>query len=542
MFELIWFRLYFVGKKVGDLMASSSRITPSSPRLASLLSDVERGNIKIPVFQRQYIWTDEQIISLLDSIYRGYPVGSLLLWSTKEELKHERDVGGFSLPETPEDYPVNYILDGQQRLTTLYGVFHSDENTADAELADRFNVCYLPDEDIFIHHLSSGGKAKIHLNSILDTTRLLTELPKFNDEQKAKIAKLTESFKDYEFPIVTIKERSNKEVCSIFQRINSSGTPLSNLELLTAWTWSDQFDLRSEISGLLELLAEKGYEQIDQSLLMRMLASLTCNSIDSDELVDVDPKMLVDGVQRLKKAAMSAVDFLEGQLKVKNVVFLPFPIMLIPIVNFYALINRPTAAQLTQLRKWFWQCALTLRYKAGTNRLVLEDISKIRKISEGYYPFDGSYPSVKSDLFDSTWRINSTAAKAALCLMAQLRPRSFLTGSEVDLGTVLSAYNSRQFHHIYPKAHLAVKGVSFHEANVISNICFLSASENNLISDKDPVEYFKDIPQLHRGEIFAAALIPEEGVDGALSFKHFLELRTKRLIAVGQRLIESGHV
>ena len=93
-----------------------------------------------------------------------------------------------------------------------------------------------------------------------------------------------------------------------------------------------------------------------------------------------------------------------------------------------------------------------------------------------------------------------------------------------------------------PKAHLAVKGVSFHEANVISNICFLSASENNLISDKDPVEYFKDIPQLHRGEIFAAALIPEEGVDGALSFTPFLELRTKRLIAVGQRLIDSGHV
>src|SRR5690606_4975733 len=122
-----------------------------------------------------------------------------------------------------------------------------------------------------------------------------------------------------EFPIVTIKERSNKEVCSIFQRINSSGTPLSNLELLTAWTWSDQFDLRSEISGLLELLADKGYEQIDQPLLMRMLASLTCNSIDSNELVDVDPVTLVDGVQRLKVAVMAAVDFLEGQLKVKNI-------------------------------------------------------------------------------------------------------------------------------------------------------------------------------------------------------------------------------
>lgn len=451
-------------------------------------------------------------------------------------------MGGFSLPETPEDYPVNYILDGQQRLTTLYGVFHSDENTADTELADRFNICYLPDDDILTHHLGAGGKPKIHLNSILDTTRLLAALPNFNDVQKAKIAKLTESFKDYEFPIVTIKERTNKEVCSIFQRINSSGTPLSNLELLTAWTWSDQFDLRREISDLIELLAGKGYEQIDQPLLMRMLASLTCNTIDSDELVDVDPKILVDGVQRLKKATLSAVDFLEGQLKVKNIIFLPFPIMLIPIVSFYALVDRPSAGQLTQLRKWFWQCSLTLRYKAGTNRLVLEDLIKIKKISEGESPFDAAHPPVKSDLFDSTWRINSTAAKASLCLMAQLRPRSFLTGSEVDLGTVLSAYNARQFHHIYPKAHLAAKGVLFHEANVISNICFLSASENNSISDKDPAEYFNNIPTEHKKDIFAAALIPEEATKGTLPFQEFVELRTKKLLEVGQKLIESGHV
>ena len=123
---------------------STHKITPSNPRLAALLSDVSRGNIKIPVFQREYVWTDEQIMSLLDSIYRGYPVGSLLLWSTKESLNHERNVGGFELPLTPEDYPVNYVLDGQQRLTTLYGVFNSDSKTADPELADRFDVAFVP--------------------------------------------------------------------------------------------------------------------------------------------------------------------------------------------------------------------------------------------------------------------------------------------------------------------------------------------------------------------------------------------------------------
>src|SRR5579863_3937299 len=123
-------------------MAGTNKITPTSPRMASLLADVTKGNIKIPVFQREYVWNDEQIMSLLDSIYMGYPVGSILLWSTKVALRHERNVGGFKLPATPEDYPVNYVLDGQQRLTTLYGVFHSDADTELPELAERFSVCF----------------------------------------------------------------------------------------------------------------------------------------------------------------------------------------------------------------------------------------------------------------------------------------------------------------------------------------------------------------------------------------------------------------
>lgn len=523
-------------------MAATTKITPSSPRLASLLSDVERGNIKIPVFQRQYIWTDEQIISLLDSIYRGFPVGSLLMWSTKEELKHERNVGGFKLPETPEDYPVNYILDGQQRLTTLYGVFNSDQNTSDVELAERFNVCYIPDDDIFAHVSASAGKDRIQLNKILDTTKLLAELPRFNDEQKFKIAKLTEAFKDYEFPIVTIRERSNKEVCSIFQRINSSGTPLSSMELLTAWTWSDKFDLRREIESLLDKLADKGYEKIDQPLLMRMLASITIGSIDENDLVDVEPDILVGGVDSLKRAIFSAVDFLEGQLKIKNIVFVPFPIMIIPIVYFYAKIKKPTAEQFSQVKKWFWQCALTQRYKAGTNRLVLEDLSKFERVFNLETPFSETKIEIKEDIFKSSWRINSTSAKAALCLMAQLRPKSFLTGLEVDLGSVLSAYNARQFHHIYPKAHLNSLGISFHEANVIANICFLSASENNQISDLAPEDYFKQIPSDQADNIFSAALIPHPARDGKLLFNEFIELRTKELTRIAQCLVDDGVV
>ena len=300
-------------------MPGAHKITPSNPRIASLLADVERGNIKIPVFQRDFVWSDEQIMSLIDSIYRGYPVGSILLWSTREPLTHERNVGGFRLPETPEEYPVNYVLDGQQRLTTLYGVFNSDAETDDPELAQRFSICFLPETEEFLPELLVGDSKAINLRNILDTTRLLPELQNFSTEEQNKIGALMEQFKDYEFPVVTIKDRTNQEVCRVFQRINSSGTTLSPLELLAAWTWSEQFDLRNEIFALQERLADKGYEDLDETLVMRCLASIVQNDIETDDLVSANPDTLITGMSKLKQAAHAAIDFLEQEIKIKNI-------------------------------------------------------------------------------------------------------------------------------------------------------------------------------------------------------------------------------
>ncbi len=521
-------------------MIGAHKIAPSNPRLAALLSDVSRGNIKIPVFQREFVWDDEQIVSLLDSIYRGYPVGSLLLWSTKESLKHERNVGGFELPTTPEDYPVNYVLDGQQRLTTLYGVFNSDARTSDPDLAFRFDISFVPETEQFVHSSVADPERSINLRTILDTTRLLPELERFNDPGKKKVAELTERFKDYEFPVVTIKDRSNQEVCRVFQRINSSGTSLSTLELLAAWTWSDEFDLRDEIGTLLDRLGDKGYGELDENLLMRCLASIVLDVIDADALVDADPKALIDGMSTLKQAAFAAIDFLEKELSIKNVIFVPFPIMLVPLVSFFSKNLKPNATQLVGLRKWFWHCAFTLRYKAGTNTLVSEDIKSMTALVAGAAPFDNLTGAIDSSIFLRTWRINSAAAKATICLLAQFEPRSFLNGLTVDLGTALAAYNAREFHHIYPKAFLARSGISFHQANVIANVCLLTSSDNNAISDSDPRDYFQTMPEPQKDAILKAALIPDEVADGSKPYADFVKLRAIELARGAAKLVNTG--
>ena len=110
---------------------------PDGERLATLFTKIGSGDIKIPTFQRRAsVWNNDQVIDLLDSVLNGYPIGSLLFWLTNTRLKSERNVGGFSLPETPERYPRNYVLDGQQRLTALYAVLnHSPE-----DMDSRFQV------------------------------------------------------------------------------------------------------------------------------------------------------------------------------------------------------------------------------------------------------------------------------------------------------------------------------------------------------------------------------------------------------------------
>ncbi len=521
-------------------MASTNKIVPTNPRLYSLLSDVTRGNIKIPVFQREYVWSDEQIMSLLDSIYQGYPVGSLLLWSTKETLNHERNVGGFVLPETPEDYPVNYVLDGQQRLTTLFGVFNSDMKTKDAELADRFNIHFVPETEEFLHYESADPIKSINLRMILDTTKLLPELTRFNPEMATKIATLTERFKDYEFPVVTIKDRTNQEVCRVFQRINSSGTSLSTLELLAAWTWSDQFDLRKEIDLVLERLADKGYEQLDQNLLMRSLAAVVLDRIDVDELVDVGPDKLISGMQTLKQAIYAAVDFLEKELRIRNIVFVPFPIMIVPLIKFFSINLKPNANQMTSLKRWFWFVAFTQRYKAGTNVAVLSDLVSMVELASGSDVFGNLKGDIDADFFRKAWRINSTNAKATICLLAQHHPRSFLSNSLVDLSGAMSAYNAREFHHVYPKAFLAKLDIGFHESNIIANVCFLSQADNRSISDRAPADYMTEIDPALKPSIAVASLLPVQSLDGSQPYNEFIMERSKLLADAANKLIETG--
>ncbi|MCT7984130.1 DUF262 domain-containing protein [Laspinema sp. A4] len=90
-----------------------------------LINDVKRGRIRIPSFQRGFVWDPDRVLYFIDSIYKGFPFGSVLIWTTRNPLKTEKNLGPYRLPDNNPEYPLDYVLDGQQRITSIFGVFQN---------------------------------------------------------------------------------------------------------------------------------------------------------------------------------------------------------------------------------------------------------------------------------------------------------------------------------------------------------------------------------------------------------------------------------
>ena len=115
---------------------------PQSVALPTLMNNIEQGLVKIPQFQRDFVWPLKRSATLIDSILKGYPIGTFILWKTKEPLRFVRNIGGAELPGTPPGDFVQHVLDGQQRLTSLYATYHGLP-VERAERVDDFAEIYI---------------------------------------------------------------------------------------------------------------------------------------------------------------------------------------------------------------------------------------------------------------------------------------------------------------------------------------------------------------------------------------------------------------
>jgi hypothetical protein len=506
-------------------------------RLSRLVERVNGGEIKIPKFQRGFVWQRPAVLALLESILEGYPIGSLLFWRTEQKLKSERNIQGFVLPPTPDKYPTNYVLDGQQRMTTIYGVLNYKGPTDQSHI---LSVIYDLRKKELRHRQLTDGPWCLPLNIMFDFNRFnkfqqsLTALPD-NVELNAEALRVNETFREYQVPVVTLTERTLDEVCPIFERINSTGTKLTVYDLMVAATFSEDFDLNDEVGVLKESLKSRNFD-IDGDCVLRTLSALRGKSVKRKAILglrDIPKPELRQNLTGTEKAFEKTVDFLRTDVGVVSSDFLPYEAQLTVLSRIFSLRKDAlTSEQRAGLRSWFWISSFHERYRGASDNLVDGDMDRCQHFLNGSNPLIPLRKVGEEQMKGKEFRRGTAITHAYVALLATCRPRGLVDGAPIDVEGSLAWENQREFHHIFPKGYLVTGLEQLRRRHSdIANIMLLPSGSNKQFSSERPSVYMARLSAQHGPEVFdqilASNLIPPLADSGLLEdeFEYFLAVR-----------------
>ena len=272
-------------------------VQPEVVFLFDVLRQLGDGRLTIPRFQRPFVWRRDQMLDLLDSVYRQYPIGSILIWETDEKLATLDRIGPFP---THAQGPgiVGYVLDGHQRLSTLLAALVHHESTGGNDVLDddpgRWNLAFdLEGEGIpFVHYQSAGvvNHRFFPLTSLLDTFRFLEgvdkvrekygDVPAAAESQVRRITAVARAFQNYRLPVTRIRYTDLSQAVEIFARLNSKGQTMSVDAMVSALTYraggpgEGSFDLAYEIDVIETSLSERGFQTDRTTILRAALANI----------------------------------------------------------------------------------------------------------------------------------------------------------------------------------------------------------------------------------------------------------------------------
>ena len=513
---------------------------PLPEKITDLAANVLDGTIRLPKFQRDFVWTRQQVLDLLDSIARGYPIGSFLLWKSAVNLASETSIAGLAV-ETPDDgEETAYLLDGCQRLSTICGALHWEPN-GDPE--SFWNLVYGLEDERFLHRhdLADPPASQVPLR-LLDTPAVY--FPRLNDlspELQMRARTLFERITSYEVATVTLQATPLSEIGRIFERVNTRGTPLATVELVRAATWRPDFDLLDEIDGIRDALARKHYGLIDRKLVLRAIAAAAGKGFTTanvEELPFLDTRALRSAVGAIHEAARRAVDFLTTEIGTPTAEALPYANQFAVVVELFRQIPRPTSAQYAAMRGWFWRTALTGYYDGWNTRKMVADLAAIERFRQGAKIIDVQCPPLSTRLWTADqYRRDSARTKALALTLAAAGPLDLRTGARIDSGRALAMTNDMQFHHFFPKAWLMRQETPYEEANLLANIVMLTAISNQAVADYPPAAYLKDeidfCGEVEMRRRLESLLVSPQAFDAAMlgDYKAFVAARAETLLA-----------
>ncbi|SBW13899.1 hypothetical protein BR10RB9215_C10715 [Brucella sp. 10RB9215] len=525
-------------------------------KISTILDHIDNGHMALPEFQRGYVWNREQVKGLFDSLYRRHPVGGLLVWATESKTAAHRGDGQLAAGV------VKLLLDGQQRMTSLYGVVrgHSpkffDGNAQafaglhfhlDNETFGFYQPVKMKDDPLWIDvtELMKAGNAG--LGAYVARISAIPELASLVGEYVGRLSKLL-SITDIDLHIeeVTGADKSLEVVVDIFNRVNSGGTKLSKGDLALAKICADWPDARDTMKAKLAEWKAAGYD-FNLDWLLRSVNTVLTGEAKFSYLHDKGAEDIQVGLKRATKHIDSCLNMIGGRLGIDHdqVFFGRFGV---PVMVRY--LDKKNGAldekERDKLLFWFVQSGMWGRFSGSTETVIDQDLEAFEGAEGGLDKLLAQlrmwHGGLRVDPGHFTgWSLGARFYPVLYMLTRMGAARDWGTGLALK-ASLLGKMSRLEVHHIFPKAQLYKRDFKRAEVNALANFCFLTKDTNLIISDRLPEEYFPEIEKAHPGAL-ASQWIPDDPALWKIeNFRAFLEAR-KALLAteVNKRMEELLH-
>jgi hypothetical protein len=512
-------------------------------KISTVLDHIDNGHMALPEFQRGYVWNREQVRGLFSSLYRRHPVGGLLVWATEAQTATHRGDGELAAGI------VKLLLDGQQRMTSVYGVARGEppaffDGNAQAftglmfhlndETFEFFSPLKMKDDPMWIDVSELFKAGKDGLGKAVAS--LATEASQAaNLHQYIGRLSALQGILDVDVHVeeVTGTDKSLDVVVDIFNKVNSGGTKLSKGDLALAKICADWPEARNEMKQRLKEWTAAGYD-FNLDWLLRCINTVVTGEAKFQYL---DGKSAVDIQSGLKVATKhidTTLNYIAGRLGLDHARVL-FGRFAVPVMVRY--LDQKGAslseAERDKLLFWFAQAGMWGRYSGSTETYIDKDLEALEGDGDGLDELLNQLRlwhggmRVEPAHF-SAWSLGARFYPVLYMLTRMGQARDW--GSGLPLKANLLGKMSRlEVHHIFPKAQLYKRNYDRTQVNALANFCFLTKDTNLQILDRPPEVYFPEIEASHPGSL-ASQWIPMDEMLWRLDrYEDFLAARRELL-------------
>lgn len=408
---------------------------------------VQSGRIRIPQFQRSFRWDAHDVLNLFDSILRGYPFGSFLLWKRAAPAA-TLTIGAIRV-DTEKRNDALWVVDGQQRITSIVNAIDPDAARDD----ERFRLYYSLTEQRIVGWRDVGSDLAIPLPDLFDFSRALAWLARHEDaaDYASQVQSVASLLNRVEVSAAVIEQGDEQVLREIFDRINSRGRRLNAAEIFDAIhsTSSGARTATVSLGSVASSIDEQThFGMLDPKIVVQALLVRRHPDITRDVHNEFSPNRAAGGAfpgeteadayHRTEEALLRAVRFLQENLAIPHFSFLPFRFQLLVLVRFFAYFPSPSSRNIELLGRWFW------RSSAGADVLGLTgSTADVRSLAANIAQHDesgsvqrlirtaevsGPLPTPNVTAF----RTNHSAGKLTLAALWALHPVDPVTNKELS--------------------------------------------------------------------------------------------------------------